>query len=150
MITLSSLTNSHRPRKKVQRVGRGPGSRRGKTCKRGNKGDKARCGYKQRYGEEGGQKALYRRLPIRGFNHGRFRVENREVTFEAINTLFEDGEKVNRETLKQRGISTRNPRQHLKVLATGKLKKKVSIEANAFSNEAKSQLDKQSIAYKVI
>lgn len=58
MITLSQLANTHRPKKKVQRVGRGVGSKRGKTCGRGNKGDKARQGYKYRFGHEGG-KFLY-------------------------------------------------------------------------------------------
>lgn len=51
MLTLSTLQNTHRPSKKTQRVGRGNGSKRGKTCGRGEKGDKSRSGYKRRFGK---------------------------------------------------------------------------------------------------
>ena len=54
MLSLSTLQNTHRPFKKTQRVGRGNGSKRGKTCGRGEKGDKSRSGYKRRFGKEGG------------------------------------------------------------------------------------------------
>lgn len=150
MITLSNLTNTSRPKKKVQRIGRGQGSNRGKTSGRGHKGDKARQGYKQRYGEEGGQKALYRRLPIRGFDHGLFVKRNFEVTFEMINRHFNDGELVNKETLYQKGIAPKTMIQTLKVLATGKLIKKVSIEANAYSKEAERLLTELSLSFKVV
>lgn len=150
MITLSNLSNTSRPKKKVQRIGRGPGSNRGKTCGRGNKGDKARQGYKQRYGEEGGQKALFRRLPIRGFNHGLFEKRNFEVTFEMINRHFNDGEIVNKETLTQKGIAPKNLTQTMKILATGKLTKKVSIEANAYSKEAQRHLEELSVSFKIV
>lgn len=150
MSILSNLSNTSRPKKKVQRIGRGQGSNRGKTCGRGNKGDKARQGYKQRYGEEGGQKALYRRLPIRGFNHGMFQKENFIVTFEMINAHFADGEVVSRETLSQKGHVSKNPLSSLKVLATGKLTKKVSIEANAYSKEAQRQLEELSVPFKIV
>jgi large subunit ribosomal protein L15 len=146
MITLSNLQNTSRPKKKIQRVGRGQASNRGKTCGRGNKGDKARQGYKQRYGEEGGQKPLYRRLPTRGFNHERHRKENFEVTFSMINALFNDGDVVNRETMKQKKHDVRS----LKILATGELKKKVTIEANAFSKNAQKHLEDNSIPFKLV
>ena len=61
MMKLSQFSNTHRPQKKLHRVGRGVGSKRGKTCGRGNKGDKSRCGYKTRFGQEGGQFPLYKR-----------------------------------------------------------------------------------------
>jgi large subunit ribosomal protein L15 len=150
MITLSQLTNTSRPRKKVQRVGRGVGSGRGKTCKRGSKGDKARSGYKQRYGEEGGQKPLYRRMPTRGFSHGRFRKEVREITFDIIETLYQDGEVVNEETLRQKGYLAKADFGAFKVLATGQLQKKVSIEATGFSKKAQEILQNQSIPFKVV
>jgi large subunit ribosomal protein L15 len=148
MITLSNLSNTSRPYKKVQRIGRGPGSNRGKTCGRGNKGDKARQGYKQRYGEEGGQKALFRRLPIRGFNHGMFVKDHLEVTFEMINRHYHDGEVVNQDTLCQKGLFSKNEIKTLKVLATGTLTKKVSIEAHAYSKEAEKQLQELSLQFK--
>jgi len=150
MITLSNLSNTSRPSKKVQRIGRGQGSNRGKTSGRGHKGDKARQGYKQRYGEEGGQKALYRRLPIRGFNHGMFKKENFIVTFEMINRHYNDGEVVNKETLFQKGHMPKHSERSIKILATGKLTKKVSIEANAYSKEAQRQLEELSLSFKTV
>ena len=78
----------------MQRVGRGPGSKRGKTCCRGSKGDKARQGYKRHFGREGGQLPLYRKMPKRGFNHGRFEKETLSLNLGLIDQLFEDGETV--------------------------------------------------------
>ncbi len=50
-----------------KRVGRGQGSGTGKTAGRGNKGQKARSGYSQKRGFEGGQMPLIKRLPKIGF-----------------------------------------------------------------------------------
>src|SRR6185436_4473474 len=100
MMTLSQLSNTHRPRKKVQRVGRGVGSKRGKTCCRGGKGDSARRGYKARPGHEGGQLPLYRKLPTKGFPNGRFKSEVHAINLGRLNQLFEDGAVVNLETLR--------------------------------------------------
>lgn len=50
-----------------KRVGRGQGSGNGKTAGRGNKGQKARSGYKEKRGFEGGQMPLKKRLPKIGF-----------------------------------------------------------------------------------
>ena len=61
-----SLSNLHPPKgsriKKV-RVGRGMGSKLGKTAGAGNKGQKSRRGYARRRGFEGGQMPLHRRMP---------------------------------------------------------------------------------------
>jgi len=150
MITLNSLANTHRPKKKVQRVGRGVGSGRGKTCRRGVKGDKARCGYRQRYGEEGGQKPLYKRLPCRGFPSGRFRKETLAINFSLIDKIYRDGEVVSHETLRQKGYAPRELPGGLKILSGGDIKKKISIEAHAFSEAAKEKLERHSIPYKQI
>jgi large subunit ribosomal protein L15 len=150
MMTLSGLANTHRPKKKVQRVGRGPGSGRGKTSKRGNKGDKSRCGYKQRYGEEGGQKPLYRKLPCRGFTNARFKSEVCAVNLGLIEAAYADGEVVNLETLRQKGIVSRQAPGGLKILSEGTLSKKVTIEAHAFSAKAKEKLEHAAVAYKVV
>lgn len=150
MITLSQLTNTHRPEKKIQRVGRGMGSKRGKTCGRGHKGDKARQGYKQTYGHEGGQLPLYRKSPVRGFASGRFRSRGLAVNLAMINSLFNDGETVNLETLLQKGCGRRRTPGGLKVLGQGVLEKKVTIEARSFSKEALKKLEDKSIPFKMI
>lgn len=150
MITLESLQNTHRPRKNVQRVGRGFGSRRGKTCKRGGKGDKARSGYKRRYGREGGQLPLYRKLPCRGFTNERFKNKTYAINFNLINKIFEDGDVVNLETLRSKGYAPRQEIFGLKILAGGELAKKVRIEATAISSSAKVYFDSNNIQYTIV
>lgn len=107
MIKLESLKNTHRKSPNVQRVGRGIGSKRGKTSCRGHKGDKSRSGYKRRYGKEGGQLPLYRKLPTRGFSNLGFREPPFSINLDRINALFEDGETVNAQTLIDKGFSAR-------------------------------------------
>ena len=67
---MTSSTNSL-PRegstKSRMRVGRGPGSGKGKTAGRGVKGQKSRSGVAIA-GFEGGQMPLHMRMPKRGFN----------------------------------------------------------------------------------
>lgn len=148
MIRLSELKNTDRPKKKVQRVGRGPGSKRGKTSCRGHKGDKARSGYKTRLGQEGGQLPLFRKMPTRGFNHGRFRKEVLGINLGLIEEAFNDGETVNYESLRARGLSPRNIPGGIKILGQGELKKKVTIEAHRFSKSAREKLEKAGCSIK--
>lgn len=147
MTDLSNLKNTHRAKKKVQRVGRGPGSQRGKTCCRGTKGDKARSGYKRHIGREGGQLPLFRKLPTRGFTRGRFRKEVLALNLGLIEGVYSDGETVNYETLRQKGIAPHNIPGGIKILGEGELKKKVTIEAHRFSKSAKEKLDQAGISY---
>jgi large subunit ribosomal protein L15 len=150
MINLSSLTNTHRPRKKVQRVGRGPGSKRGKTGCRGVKGDKARRGYQRRFGNEGGQLPLYRKLPVKGFVNGLFRNEVHAINLSLIEQLYKDGETVNLETLREKGYAPREVAGGLKILSSGSLSKKVKIEAQSFSKAAIEKLEAAKISFTVV
>lgn len=150
MITLSTLANTHRPYKKVQRVGRGAGSKRGKTCGRGVKGYKSRTGYSRRYGHEGGQLPLYRKLPCRGFSNTRFASEVTAVNLSHIEEHFNEGEKVDLASLRQKGLASRRSSGGLKILGGGELKKKVIIEAHYFSQTARDKLEKASIPFKQI
>lgn len=145
MITLSSLKNTTRPRKKIQRVGRGIGSGRGKTCCRGVKGDKARSGYKRRYGQEGGQMPLYKKLPIRGFSNTRFRTDVRGINFALIERLYKNGETVNKETLIEKGILNRRSAKAFKILGGGKLQKKVKFDVALLSEAARKELQDRSL-----
>jgi len=148
MITLSTLSNTHRPHQQVQRVGRGLGSKRGKTCCRGSKGDSARRGYKSRFGNEGGQLPLYRKLPVRGFSNGRFKSEVYAINLSLITQLYQDGETVNTKTLREKGCCPREVCGGLKILSNGDIKKKVTIEAHAFSKGAIAKLEKAKISFK--
>jgi large subunit ribosomal protein L15 len=150
MITLSSLSNTHRPEKKVQRIGRGMGSKRGKTCGRGTKGDKARQGYKQRYGHEGGQLPLYRKLPCRGMEIGRFRSEVFAINLGRLDAHFKDGETISLKSLQEKGVAPRRAPGGLKILSQGEIKKKVTIEAAAFSKAAEEKLAKAGVSFKKV
>lgn len=149
MITLSQLKNTTRPRKKIQRVGRGPSSKRGKTCCRGVKGAGSRSGWKKREGYEGGQMRLFMKLPTKGFTRGRFIVPSLSINLGWIEKHFAEGETVSLKTLLEKGIAPGYVKS-LKILAFGELKKKVKIEANSFSKEALAKLGKDKISYKVI
>jgi large subunit ribosomal protein L15 len=150
MITLSALKNSHRPMKKVRRVGRGTGCKRGKTCGRGGKGDSARAGYKKHYGNEGGQMRLYRKLPVRGFTRGLHLRPVVAINLGQIEELYSDGEVVNLKTLREKGFAPRTAPGGIKILGDGELKKKVSIEAHHFSKMAKAKLEKSPASFSVI
>ena len=150
MLTLSNLRNTSRPTKKVQRIGRGIGSRRGGHAGRGGKGDSHRSGYRKRFGYEGGQVPLYRKLPIRGFTRGLFVKDAKAITLAKIEQYYENGETVSLATLREKGLIPRRLPGGIKILAVGELTKKVTIEARRFSTAAKEYLEKKSISHKVV
>ncbi len=150
MTDLSQLKNTSRPTKKIQRVGRGVGSKRGKTSCRGGKGDSARQGYRKRFGYEGGQVPLYRKLPIRGFTRGRFVKESAAIGLDTIEAYYEAGETVNMATLREKGLIDRRLPGGIKILANGELTKKVNIEVRAFSEAALKKLQEKAISYKIV
>ena len=121
------------------RKGRGPGSGNGKTAGKGHKGQNARSGGGVRLGFEGGQLPLYRKLPKRGF-HNKFATNYAIVTVATLNDKFEDGETVNLETLKAKGI-IKKALDGLKVLGNGEISKKLTVEAKVFSATAKEKIE---------
>lgn len=119
------------------RKGRGSGSGNGKTAGYGSKGQKARSG-SPRPGFEGGQMPLYRRLPKRGFT-SRNRLKYAVVSLDRLN-VFEEGSTVDHKSLLTKGI-VRDPRFKVKVLGNGRIEKKLTIEASAFSAAAKKKIE---------
>lgn len=115
------------------RRGRGHGSGNGKTAGRGHKGQKSRSGGGVRPGFEGGQMPLFRRLPKRGFKC----INHKEIV--AINVsllnVFENGTVVDIAALKSKGLVS-NPRDGVKILGNGDLKKKLTVKVNYFSGVA--------------
>lgn len=149
MTTLNTLSNTHREEKTPKRRGRGQGSKLGKTCGRGEKGAGSRSGYKRRFGNEGGNFPLYRKLPCRGFSNARFKITFDVVNLDQIQQVFQDGEIVNLETLTERGfVSGRT--DGIKILGNGELTKKVSIEVDAISSSAREKLTIAKIPFKLI
>lgn len=146
MIHLHSLKNTTRKDPKRKRVGRGPGSGMGKTSCRGEKGQGSRSGYKRRYGFEGGGLSLFMRLPTKGFSRVRFRKELDTINLAQIEKMFNDGDTVNQETLREHGFIS-GVSHGLKILGDGEITKKVVIEAKSFSQSAKDKLEKAGIKF---
>ena len=135
---LSELSPAEGSVRQAYRKGRGAGSGNGKTGGRGHKGQKARSGGTIRIGFEGGQMPLARRLPKRGFNNI-FATPLEIINLNALNA-FEDGEVVNAEALLAKGILSKCE-YGFKVLGNGKVTKKVTVEASAFSASAKEAIE---------
>jgi large subunit ribosomal protein L15 len=129
---------SHRDRK---RVGRGPGSGKGKTAGYGHKGAKARTGShgpgagKPHY--EGGQMPLQRRVPKRGFTSLN-RIEYQVVNLFQLEKLEEA--EITPDVLKTRGLIGHANRP-VKVLGTGDLTRNIHVSAHAFSKSAREKIE---------
>ena len=132
---LSPAAGSTKARK---RIGRGPASGQGKTAGKGHKGQLARAGRGMRAGFEGGQMPLQRRVPKRGFNNI-FRTEYAIVNISALDA-FNDGETVTVEALVEKGI-VKKTLDGVKILGNGEITKKLTVQANAFSDSAKSKIE---------
>lgn len=121
-------------------VGRGPGSGMGKTSTRGEKGQKSRSGVSIKPWFQGGQSPLYRRIPKRGFNNAKFTLRYAVINLSDLNKYFKDGDVVTPEVLKEKGI-IKNQLSGIKVLANGKLEKKLTVKANRFSSVAVTKIE---------
>lgn len=131
-----------------KRVGRGSGSGLGKTSGRGQKGQKARSGGSINPVFEGGQLPLYRRIPKRGFSNHMFKTTYAVINVEQLNA-FADGTVVTPALLKEAGI-IKNQLDGIKVLGTGKLEKKLTIQANKFSTSALEKIKESGSKAEVI
>jgi len=127
-------------KKSRKRIGRGPGSGTGKTAGKGHKGQKSRSGYSRRYGFEGGQMPLVRRIQKRGFTNI-FRVEFQVVNLRDLDRVFSDGETVSVESLVEKGL-VRGGKRPVKVLGDGELTKKLTVQVHKFSASAKAGIEK--------
>lgn len=129
-------------------VGRGSGSGLGKTSGRGQKGQNARSGGGVRATFEGGQLPLYRRLPKRGFSNAEFKTKYAVINVSDFNR-FEDGTVVTPALLKEAGL-VKNQLDGIKVLGNGSLEKKLTIQANKFSNSAIEKIEASGSKIEVI
>jgi len=123
-----------------KRLGAGESSGTGKTSGRGHKGQRSRSGKGIRPGFEGGQMPLYRRLPKRGFSNARHTTVYHPVNLDSLNA-FEDGAVVDAEAIKAAGLANGKANGGIKILARGKLEKKLTVKANAFSKAAKAAIE---------
>ena len=140
MIGLNTLAPAAGAKHRKKIVGRGESSGHGKTSTRGHKGQKARSGDGKMSWFEGGQMSIVRRTPKRGFNHKMFRTEYEIVNLSTIETKFDAGAEITKESLKKAGIIKKNGL--VKILAKGDVKKNFVVKADAFSKTAKEKIEK--------
>ena len=126
-------------KKARKRVGRGPGSGTGKTAGRGHKGQKSRSGYSRRFGFEGGQMPLVRRIPKRGFTNI-FKVRFQIVNVRDLESRFEAGAAVGPKELVAAGLTKKNGGP-VKILSEGDLQKKLTVKAHRFSKKAQAKIE---------
>ena len=132
---LSPIPGSQPTRK---RVGRGPGSGKGKTCGTGVKGQGTRSGKKIKAWFEGGQMPLYQRVPKKGFTN-RVRVVNEVVNLGAL-SVFGEGATVDAKALADKGL-IRSSGQPVKVLAEGEAPKGLKLTVNKISTAAQAKIE---------
>jgi len=138
---LQQLNNLTPLVKKRKRIGRG-GSRGG-TCGKGHKGQLARTGgaSKVRFGFEGGQIPLARRIPKRGFNNKAFGTEYAIINLEDLDRVFEAGTLITKELLVEKGLCKGHRKPIVKILGSGELTKKFIVCGDAFSKGAISKIE---------
>jgi large subunit ribosomal protein L15 len=146
VVGLSNLRPPRGSRKRKVRVGRGMGSKLGKTAGSGNKGQKSRRGYSRRRGFEGGQMPLHRRIPKRGFNNP-FASSFAVINVEELN-VFPAGETVTPDLLRAHGFVRTT--EQVKILGDGELKAKLTVHAHAFSASAKEKITKAGGSFEVL
>lgn len=122
-----------------KRVGRGPGSGFGKTAGRGHKGQKSRSGYSRRFGFEGGQMPLVRRVPKRGFKNP-FAKEYVAINLSMLK-VFADQDVIVIEDLIRKGL-VKNIKDGVKILGYGEIERAVTVKAHKFSKSAREKIEK--------
>jgi large subunit ribosomal protein L15 len=134
-------------RKKFLRVGRGISAGQGKTAGRGMRGQKSRKGEGAgvRAGFEGGQTALYRRLPkfVGKPQKGHTKTEYELIKLEGLNEVKE-GSTVDFAALVEQGVATKanKGRKIYKVVGNGELKVKgLTVKAHAFTESARAAIE---------
>jgi len=144
MSNLNDIRDNEGSRKKRMRVGRGIGSGKGKTGGRGVKGQTSRTGVAIK-GFEGGQMPLHRRLPKRGF-HNIFRLDFNEVSLERIQTAIDAGKLDASQPVTEAALvaagALRRVKQGVRVLGTGELKAKVTLEVAHATKTAVAAVEK--------
>ncbi len=144
MILLNELHDNDGSKKNRIRVGRGIGSGKGKTCGRGEKGQKSRSGVAIK-GFEGGQMPVFRRLPKRGFNNI-FRTEYEVVNLFQLQQCVDDnkiviGSIVDKSVLFELGL-IRSSKNLVKLLGNGALENPLDIRLDAISKSASDVINK--------
>lgn len=122
-----------------KRIGRGVGSKTGKTSGRGRDGHKSRSGYSRHPMFSGSDTPIYMRTPKRGFNN-RFATEVVGINVGAINGAFEEGSEITPADIRHRGL-VKVRFDELKILGDGEVTKKLSLVVTRISESAKAKVE---------
>ena len=136
MIELHNLRPPKGSRRGRKRVGRGPGSGKGKTAGRGENGQNSRSGGGVPAWFEGGQMPLQRRIPKRGFTN-RNRVEYQVVN---VCDLHIVNGQATPEALREAGL-IRSLRRPVKILGMGKVTTAIDCTVHAASASARAKIE---------
>ena len=141
---LNDISDNPGATKKRMRVGRGPGSGKGKTGGRGIKGQKSRSGVSIK-AFEGGQMPLYQRLPKRGFNSRNSKKLLDQVNLGSIQKLIDakkiiENKPIDIAVLHNVGLINKNA-VSVKLLAKGALTSKIKIVVTSASEKAKKAVE---------
>ena len=143
-MNLNEIKDHKNATKNRKRLGRGIGSGTGKTSGKGHKGQKARSGVSIK-GFEGGQMPIHRRLPKRGFNSLYKKEKNVAINLGNISKLIDSKKLDSSKSIDLRKflLNAKTPKKiKVKVLGTGELTSKVSIQADQFSKSAQEKIEK--------
>ncbi|MCW8843713.1 MAG: 50S ribosomal protein L15 [Rhodobacteraceae bacterium] len=148
---LHELSDNPGATKKRMRVGRGPGSGKGKTGGRGIKGQKSRSGVAIK-GFEGGQMPIYQRLPKRGFskpNAKKYAVINLGLIQKFVDAKKLDASApITEDVLVETGI-VRRKLDGIRVLAKGDVTAKLDLDVTGASKAAVEAVEKAGGSLKV-
>ena len=131
-----------------KRIGRGIGSKTGKTSGRGRDGHKSRSGYSRHPMFNGGDTPIYMRTPKRGF-HNRFAEDVVGVNVGAINGAFDDGAEVTPADIRHKGV-VKVRFDELKILGNGEVTKKLHLVVTRISESAKQKIEAAGGSVKIV
>ena len=135
---LNTLSPAEGSKQAPKRVGRGIGSGLGKTCGKGHKGQKARSGGYHKVGFEGGQMPIQRRVPKFGFT-SRKSLVTQEVRLHELSKV--QGDIVDMVSLQAAGL-IKNTTQYAKIVLSGELKRKLTVQGIPVTKGAKAAIEK--------
>ena len=138
-LKLNNLSPAPGSTRNRRRIGRGPGSGRGKTAGRGSNGYWSRSGSSRKPGFEGGQMPLHRRLPKRGFTNI-FRKEFSVVNLDQLEERFDKDAVVDPSILVKARL-VRRKKDAVKILGRGEITKPIQVKAHRISATARKKIE---------
>ena len=135
----STIKPAIKSKRKSKRLGRGNGSGKGTFSARGLKGQKARSGGKSRNNVRGFKASLQKVPKLRGFNS--IKASKETVTLAQLEKYADEKQIINPAFLTKVGVVS-TPKNGVKIVVRGELKKKLNIEGCLVSKNAIELIEK--------